>query len=138
VPKPVLPFRVLPEVGPENEFFWTAGRDGRLRVLRCGACGYFVHPPVPRCPRCLEAGLAPEALSGRGTLYSFTVNHKPWIPDAAPYVIGLVELVEQEGLRLTTNVVDCPPEELRIGMPLEVVFEEQGDVWLPLFRPAAA
>jgi uncharacterized protein len=128
--------RPLPLLSPETEFFWTAGRDGVLRLLRCRSCGYYIHPPSPRCPRCLGDDLGPEPVSGRGTLFSYTVNHQPWGPGVPlPYVIGLVALEEQPQVRLTTNVVDCPEGDLAIGMELEVVFEAQDDVWFPLFRP---
>jgi uncharacterized OB-fold protein len=79
--------------------------------------------------------VVPEEVSGRATLHSYTVNHQQWIPDSEPYVIGLVEIDEQPGLRLTTNVVGCEPEDVEIGMELEVCFEEQDSVWFPLFRP---
>src|SRR5205814_8888932 len=91
------PFRVLPRLVPESEFFWTSGKDGRLRFLRCRSCAYYVHPPAPICPRCLSRQLSPETVSGRATLYSFTINHQPWAPGAEqPYVIGLVQLAEQD------------------------------------------
>ena len=131
------PFRVLPRVDADNEFFWTSGRDGRLRFLRCGGCGYFVHPPGPVCPRCLGTELAPEAVGGRATVFSFTVNHKAWAPDITePYVIAIVELVEQEGLRLTTNIVNAGPDTVAIGMPVQVLFEDHDGVWIPVFEPA--
>lgn len=77
-------------------------------------------------------------MSGRARLYSYTINHKAWFPgQPVPYVIGLVELVEQEGLRLTTNIVNCPSERLAIGMSLRVTFETvSDDIALPLFEPA--
>jgi uncharacterized OB-fold protein len=131
-----LPFRVLPRLGPDNEHFWTGGLEGELRFLRCGDCGYYVHPPSPVCPRCLSRRLAPEAVSGRATLHTFTVNHQPWYPGFdPPYVVAVVELPEQEGLRLTTNLVGCPIEEVRIGMPVRVVFERRDDLAVPLFEP---
>jgi uncharacterized protein len=136
VPEPVLPFRVLPELTPQTEFFWTSGRDGSLRFLQCQACGYYIHPPTPRCPACLGTDVLPVVVSGRATLHSFTVNHQSWIRGSEPYVIGLVAIEEQPELRLTTNVVECPIDELMIGMALSVCFEERDDVWLPLFRPA--
>jgi uncharacterized OB-fold protein len=78
-----------------------------------------------------------EAVSGRATVMTFTLNHQPWVPAPDhPYAIAIVELEEQEGLRLTTNVVNCPAEEVRIGMPVRVVFEQHDDVWVPLFEPA--
>jgi uncharacterized OB-fold protein len=131
----VLPFRVLPEITPLNEAFWTGGRDGELRLLRCASCDYFIHPPTPRCPRCLSTDVGPQAVSGRATLHSFTVNHQQWIPGADPYVIGLVTLDEQDDLRLTTNIVECSPDDVHIGMALEVSFVNHDDVWFPLFRP---
>jgi len=128
--------RVLPRLDDTNRFFWTSGEDGRLRFLRCRACGRFVHPPVPRCPYCLAGEPEPEAVSGRATVHSFTVNHQQWIPGSDPYVIGLVTIAEQDDVRLTTNLVDCAPADVRIGMAVEVTFEHVEDVWLPLFRPS--
>ena len=130
------PFRVLPRVTPETEHFWTGGRDGELRFLRCGACGEYVHPPGPVCPRCLSRDLGVEAVSGRATVASYTVNHQPWYPGLdPPYVIAIVEVEEQPGVRLMTNIVGCAPEDVRIGMPVQVTFEEYDDVWLPFFAP---
>ena len=134
----VPPVRVLPRLTAMNAHFWTGGRDGELRFMRCDGCGYLIHPPLPRCPRCLATTVSPHAVSGLGTLHSFTVNHQPWIPGAAPYVIGLVTIDEQDDLRLTTNIVDCDPDEIAIGMALEVTFEHNDDVWLPMFRPTPA
>ncbi len=132
------PFRVLPRVTAANEHFWTGGADGELRILTCRGCGYRIHPPAPVCPRCLGREVAPEALSGRGVVHTFTVNCQPWYPHLdPPYVVAIVALEEQDDLRLTTNLVDVDPDDVRIGMPVEVVFEPYDDVWLPLFRPSA-
>lgn len=128
--------RLLPRLDQENEFFWTSGADGHLRFLRCEQCRTYVHPPAPRCPECLSDALAPEAVSGRGTIVAFTLNEQAWIPGSDPYLIGLVAIDEQESVRLTTNLVDVEPDEVRIGMRVEVVFEHHDDVYLPLFRPA--
>lgn len=130
------PYRVRPALDETNAFFWTAGADGVLRFLRCQACGYFIHPPSPRCPRCGSGRLAPEAVSGRGAIFSFTVNHQPWDGSSEPYVIAIVELAEQAGLRLTTNIVDLAPQDVAIGQPVEVVFEDHDGIYWPLFRPA--
>ena len=132
------PFRVLPVVDDENRFFWTSGQDGTLRFLRCQQCQHWLHPPGPRCPACLSKDLVPEPVSGRGELFSFTVNHHPWDGGTEPYVIALVALPEQEGLRLTTNLVDCAIEDVGIGMPVQVAFEQREDIWFPLFAPADA
>jgi uncharacterized protein len=128
--------RPLPLLSADNEFFWTSGADGSLRLLRCQDCAYYIHPPSPRCPKCLGGQLVVEPVSGRARLFSYTVNYQPWAPGApVPYVIGLVQLNEQAGLRLTTNIIDCAVDEVQIGMELEVVFEQHEDVWLPMFRP---
>ncbi|MGQ0432987.1 MAG: Zn-ribbon domain-containing OB-fold protein [Microthrixaceae bacterium] len=128
------PFRVLPALDDTNRFFWTSGADGQLRFLRCQSCGYYLHPPLPRCPSCGSRELAPEAVSGRGEVYSVTVNHQSWDGGTEPYAIVLVALPEQDGLRLTTNVVGCPPEDVHIGMSVQVAFEQRDDVWFPLFE----
>lgn len=125
--------RLLPRLDPENRFFWTSGSDGVLRFLRCGSCGHLLHPPVPRCPYCLGAELVPTPVSGRARVVTFTVNHQQWIPGSAPYVIGLVAIVEQDDVRLMTNLVDA--ENVEVGMEVEVLFEHHDDVFLPLFRP---
>jgi hypothetical protein len=138
VPAAQKPFRVLPRLTDRNRHFWTGGAAGELRFLRCRACGTFVHPPAPLCPACLSRDLAPEAVSGRATVVTFTLNHQPWVPGPDhPYAIAIVEIEEQPGLRLMTNVVNCPPESVRIGMPVRVVFEQHEDVFVPLFEPAA-
>ena len=129
------PFRVLPELDDLSRAFWTAGEDGVLRFARCGDCGHWLHPPVPRCPECGGRDVGPQGVSGRGQVWSYTVNHQSWDGTTEPYAIGLVELDEQTGLRLTTNVVGCPPEDVHIGMRVRVTFEHHDDVWLPLFEP---
>jgi uncharacterized OB-fold protein len=131
------PFRLLPQVTPENEHFWRGGADGELRFLRCGSCRYYVHPPAPLCPECLSRDLSAEAVSGRAVVHTFTVNYQAWIPGFdPPYLVAIVELEEQEGLRLTTNLVKCEPEDVSIGMRVKTLFEDVGDdVYLPLFEP---
>ncbi|SEP27166.1 hypothetical protein SAMN05660991_04429 [Trujillonella endophytica] len=128
----------MPTTEELSGFFWTSGRDGVLRLLGCDACGYLIHPPVGYCPACQGRETSPTPVSGRGTLYSFTVNHQPWDGVGDLYVIGLVELEEQPEVRLLTNVVGVDPSDVRVGMPVEVVFEDHDPVFLPLFRPVAA
>ncbi|MBV6507690.1 MAG: hypothetical protein JJLCMIEE_00745 [Acidimicrobiales bacterium] len=130
------PFRVLPCITPENRHFWTGGADGELRFMRCGDCRYWIHPPAPICPECLSKEIEIEAASGRGVIHTYTINRKEWYPNLhPPYPIAIVSLDEQEDLRLTTNIVDCAVDEVEIGMPVEVVFEEYDEVYLPMFRP---
>ena len=129
------PFRILPRLDQDNTFFWKSGADGKLRFLRCSDCGRFVHPPSPVCPDCLGSDLKPEVVSGRGTVVSFTVNHQQWMLGGEHYVIAWVAIDEQPDVRLTTNLAAVDEDDVEIGMPVEVVFEEAGDVYLPLFTP---
>ena len=130
------PFRVLPRVTPWNEHFWKGGAEGRLLFLRCRDCATWIHPPSPLCPDCHGKHVEPEAVSGRATVLTYTLNHQPWVPAPDhPYAIAIVEIEEQRGLRLMTNIVHCPAEQVRIGMPVRVVFEQHDDVYVPLFEP---
>jgi uncharacterized protein len=130
------PRSVLPVVDEMNATFWYSGRDGVLKLSRCQACGLWIHPASAICRRCLSRDIRPEAVSGRGTVATYTINRQPWVPDLTePYIVALIELAEQDVLRLMSNVVNCPVESVYIGMPVEVVFLQQEDVWLPLFEP---
>lgn len=127
----------LPVVDETNAHFWKGGADGKLCFMRCQECGHYIHPPRPRCAACAGEEIAPESVSGNAIVQTFTVNHQPWMPGMeVPFVVAIVELPEQTGLRLTTSIIDCAPEAVHIGMPVRVVFEEHEDVWIPFFRPA--
>ena len=131
-----MPRNHLPALTAENEFFWRAGELGVLRFMRCQACGHYVHPPLPICPVCKSREVRDEAVSGGATVLTYTVNHQVWEPGLeTPYVIAIVEMDEQSGLRLTTNIVNCDIRAVAIGMRVRVVFERCVDVWLPLFEP---
>jgi uncharacterized OB-fold protein len=127
----------IPELEADTEAFWRACRAGRLMINHCGSCGWFVHPPVPVCAKCRSRDVKPEEVSGRGILVSFTVNRQPWVTGlSVPFVLGLVELNEQSNLRLTSRIVNCPIESIRIGMPVKVLFDVvSDDVALPVFEP---
>ncbi len=130
------PFRLLPRVTDRNRYFWQGGEHRELRFLRCEPCQSLIHPPQPVCPECLGKQLAPASVSGRATVLSFTLNHQPWVPAPDhPYCIAIVEIEEQRGVRLMTNIVNCPVERVEIGMAVQVVFEQHDDVWFPLFEP---
>jgi uncharacterized protein len=125
----------LPELQFENVAFWTGGARGELLITRCKSCAHWIHPPLPRCPACRSTEVAPTPVSGRARVHTFTVNRHPWFPgQQVPYVLAIVELVEQAGLRLTTRLVEISPEAVLVGMPVRVQFEQVEDVWLPLFR----
>jgi uncharacterized OB-fold protein len=132
-----MPRRNLPALNERNIHFWQGGKDGELVLYRCRPCGHYIHPAAPICPICRSRDVGPAAVSGKATVAGFTINRQAWEPGLeAPYVIAVVELPEQAALRLTTNIVNCPPEAVTIGMPVKVLFEQHEDVWLPLFEPA--
>ena len=127
--------RPLPELTPANEWFWTSGADGVLRIQACDDCGKLVHPPVPICPTCRSRAWKPTAVSGRATVIGVTVNSQPWLPGFdPPYAIANVALAEDADVRLTTNVIGCEPDDVRIGEEVIVHFEQHEDVWIPLFE----
>lgn len=118
--------------------FWDGCREGVLRVQRCRACGGRVFIPQPVCTHCQADALEWVTCSGRGTLYSYTTVHRPPHPELeVPYVVAIVEL--EEGCHMLSNLVDCPPDRLRVGMPVEVDFRPVSEqITLPMFRPAGA
>lgn len=129
---------IVPKADPLSRPYWEGVREGELRIQKCQACGKVWHPPMHICPRCHSQDVAWIAASGRGTLYSYTVVHHAAhvaVADRVPYVVALVTLAE--GPRVVSNLLDCPREEVRIDMPLELTFMEIAPgVRLPQFRPA--
>ncbi|MEU1951805.1 Zn-ribbon domain-containing OB-fold protein [Nocardia rhamnosiphila] len=122
--------------------YWAAARERRLCLQFCRGCDHFVHLPAAFCPRCTSAELIWRDVSGRATLYSYTVMHDapaPGFAGSLPYLVGIAELVEQPGLLLTADLLEASPDELAIGMPLEVIFEELApDSIVPRLRPRSA
>jgi uncharacterized protein len=136
---PAVPKRMLPKLHEHNRAFWTGGADGQLMITRCTRCELWISPPAADCPDCGVA-LAAQPVSGRGTVFTYTVNHQPFNPDVpVPYVIAIVELEEQADLRIASNIVDCEPDSVYVGLPVEVRFEPHdvdGDkVFVPVFAP---
>jgi hypothetical protein len=127
----------LPRVDQESKGFWEACRRHELQLQRCRDCGQLRYHPRALCPRCLSSATEWVRASGRGQVYSFTVTHQnqaPGFRERVPYVLAYVEL--EEGVRLLTNVVDCDPDAVHIGMPVVVVFEDVApDTTLVKFRP---
>ena len=110
--------------------------EGKLKIVRCGDCGNFTHPPREICRHCQSENVAPEAVAGTATIDSFTVNHQKWAADMeVPFVIARVKLDGVPGVYLTTNIVNCDIQAIAIGMRVRVMFERCADVWLPLFEP---
>ena len=114
---------------------WDGCREGKLRVQRCDDCGHHVFIPQPVCTRCLGAKLSWVESSGLGTVYSYTTVHRPQQPGfAVPYVVAIVEL--DEGFHMLTNLVECRPEDVEIGMPVVATFQAVSDeITLPYFKP---
>jgi uncharacterized OB-fold protein len=129
--------RKLPMVTADTRPFWTGGEHGELRIYRCNACKHYFHPPAPVCPQCGGIDVGPTAVSGRGTVIACTINHQPWTPEfKEPFSVAIIELTEQPGLRILSNVIGCAPESVQVGMAVKVVFEHVDDVWIPLFESA--
>jgi uncharacterized OB-fold protein/acyl dehydratase len=132
------PLRPRPAVTLDNAFWFDGAREHRLLIQRCAACGTLRHPPRPRCDRCGSYEWNVVDASGRGTVYSYVVNHQPRVPAFDyPLPIALVEL--EEGTRLVADLVGLEPAEIRIGMPVTVEWiDYDPDLTLPAFRPADA
>ena len=132
--------RPRPEPTPISRPFWEATARGEFMIQHCARCAQNIFYPRINCPGCGGRELGWRPTSGRGSVYTFTVARRPTHPafaDRVPYVIAVVEL--EEGPRVTTNLVDCDPEAVAIGMPVEVAFEEAVDgIAIPVFRPARA
>jgi uncharacterized OB-fold protein len=130
------PSRPIPQVDPQLAPFFAAAKEHRLVVQRCGGCGAHRFPPRELCSGCLATASSWVDVSGRGEIFSFNVMHQIYHPAFAavvPYAVVVVKLAE--GPKMISNLVDCPVSEIRIGMPVEVVFEAVSpDVTLPKFR----
>ena len=127
----------------DTQPFWDACKAHELRVQRCSACGRFRWPPRGFCPACFSWDYKWEALSGRGTVHSFSVVHhvvNPAFKGSAPYVVALIAVAGTDGhVKLASNVVGCAWEEVKVGMEVEVLFEDlTEEVALPLFRPVTS
>jgi uncharacterized OB-fold protein len=132
------PFRILPAINDRNAGYWSSGKDGWLRFQRCQNCGYYLHPAGVVCPKCWSKQLEYEPVSGRATVLTFTINHQPWMPvPELPFVLAIVEIEEQDDVRVTTNIVNCAVDDVYVGMPVAVLFEAHPDedIWLPMFEP---
>ncbi len=128
----------LPAVDTLSKPFWDAAKHHRLVLQHCTACGYFNHPPRVACDACQSQQLDFEPVSGRGTVYSFTVMHQPNIAgfeDHIPYLNILVELEEQERLFMVANLPLADRDKVQIGRSVEVFFEDvDAEISLPQFR----
>jgi uncharacterized OB-fold protein len=129
--------RYLPFVYEEEIPFWEAAKARQIKLQRCGSCGKAWYPIGPACPHCFSMKWDWALMSGRGVLHNYVVYHKAWtkwFESRVPYAVIQVEL--EEGPRLTGNLVECDLKDIRIGMPVEPVFEDvTGEITLINFRP---
>lgn len=129
--------RLLPQPTPETRHFWEGTRQGELRLQRCQSCDHAYFPPRPFCPKCASRQVNVIKATGRATLHSYVISHRPAPGLTPPYSIAVVAL--EEGPRMMTNIVGCPqtPDALVLDMAVEVTFEKQSDtITLPFFKPA--
>jgi uncharacterized OB-fold protein len=130
----------LPMIEAETRPFWDAAKQGQLLLGKCGGCGEVHYYPRPICPKCWSDDVAFVPAGGGGTLYTFStvyVNDLPPFNAQLPYVAAQVDL--DEGVRVTTKIIECQPRDLWIGMPVEVRFEAiSEDVTIPVFAPAGS
>jgi uncharacterized OB-fold protein len=129
------PRRPRPALTHDNRFFFDGAREGRLLIQHCTNCGTLRHPPRPACARCRSFEWDTVTASGRGTVYSYVVNHYPQVPAFDyPLIVALVEL--EEGTRLVANLSGIAPDEVTIGMPVVAHFEAfDEELTLPVFHP---
>lgn len=120
--------------------FWDAAKNRQLVIQRCSKCGQFYHPPVPQCSKCSSTTFGWEPVLGSGTIYEATIMYLPRVGGfeaAVPYACILVELRDQPGILLLTNLIGAHPTEARIGAPVELDFEDIGGGYvLPQYRLA--
>lgn len=132
---------VRPRPAPDDltRPYWAAAKRQELRVMRCTACGRYRHPPTSDCPSCASNAAEWALLSGQGEIYSFIVDYRLMVPGFdEPYVVAQVVPIEAQDdtVRITTNIRDCPTDEVSIGMPVQVTFEPlDDDITLPQFMP---
>ncbi|MEP3919325.1 Zn-ribbon domain-containing OB-fold protein [Ascidiaceihabitans sp.] len=124
-----------PEIYPETQFYWDGAKAGQLLLNHCTSCDQSYFPPRPFCPSCGNRDVIVREASGKGRLYSYVISHLPAPGYEPPYIVAVVEL--EEGTRMLTNLLDCPvdPSAIEVDMPVEVTFENRGDVTVPQFRP---
>lgn len=130
---------ILPVADPDSKSFWEGCHRHELLVQKCGECGTFRYPPRSGCHECGSLKSEWVKIKGKGEVFSYTIvpfaSH-PALEDKVPYNIAIVSLPEAGGVHMVSNLVDCANQNIRIGMPVEVVFEKiQEEITLPLFRP---
>lgn len=135
----------LPEIRDDTRRFWEGCKRHELLIQRCSDCGTYRHPPRPLCHKCNSLGTEWVKIAGKGIVYSYSVVHNnptpgplsPGFEKDLPLAIVLVELPEAGKIRMVSNIIDCKLEDIKIGMPVEVVFDDVTDqISLPKFKPS--
>jgi uncharacterized protein len=132
----------VPTPQPESDYYWDRARAHELWLMQCDDCGQSYFYPRPICPLCFSRNTRWQQVSGRGTLFTYSIAHRaptPAFRDRVPYIAAIVEL--EEGARMPTNLVEIEPDpaKIRIGMAVEVVFDDVSDtISLPKFRPVVS
>ncbi len=131
--------RPLPKLDSFNRDFWTGGEQGELRIMHCEDCDGYIHPPRPICRHCLSDNVKAKAVSGLGTVDTFTINHQKWHPAMeVPFVVARIALDDAPGVIITSNIVGCDVNDVEFGDKVKVTFEHQDDVFIPLFEKVKA
>jgi len=130
MPQPMSDTETLP--------WWEAAARHELMVQRCSHCGYMRLPPAPVCGECQSFDLHLTQVSGRGEVYTYTIVHRPIAMDqTVPFVIAVIDLEGAPGVRLISNLVEIDPDEVAIGLAVEVAWEDMSDdLSLPRFKRA--
>lgn len=127
--------RPRPKLDADNRAFWTGGSSGQLNIVHCDDCGEYTHPPKPLCRHCQSENVAPQAVAGTGVVDSYTINHQPWMPGLeVPFIIARIRLDGVPGVVLTSNIINCPVDQIDFDDKVQVTFEEQDGIWFPLFE----
>ena len=118
--------------------WWQAAAEHRLLVQRCASCGHTRLPSAPVCPECRSDQSDWREVSGRGELYTYTIVHRAIAAEQPlPTVIAVIALADSGGLRIISNLVEVEPAAIKIGMPVEIVWEDMtAELAVPRFRPA--
>ncbi|MGV0851876.1 Zn-ribbon domain-containing OB-fold protein [Mycolicibacterium phlei] len=130
--------RLAPTINRDNQFFYDGLREHKLLIQQCSDCKALRVPPRPMCGNCQSLNWEALESSGRGTVYSYVMPQYPPLPFFEyPYIVALIEL--DEGVRIVSNLVGVDPAEVKVGMAVEVGYEEfnDGELVLHQFRPAA-
>lgn len=130
--KPSTP---VPEKRPETIKFWEGCKEGQFLLQKCDDCGKFIYYPRALCPVCMSSSISWVPSTGKGEVYTYSIHNRGPSPAfKTPYVVALIDL--EEGVRVMSNVVECDPHDVNIGMKVEVVFEQLTDeIFLPKFKP---